>query len=154
MEKNIVNVRDMAFYYAGGKLFWGEIQTTLDGKHKVFVNKEGCFMVELTKENTNVDFSLKGEAIMVLKDAIEGNAYGEDRNLGLENAGLDEVENGYINLMYKIGEMKYEDFYLRAFDLGQKITSRLQKVEAEKQFYSTYCKMVNESRNATEEHEA
>ena len=150
MEKKMVNVKDMSLYFDGSQLFFGVVQESKDGQ-RVFVNEEKCFGVWLNEENTNVDFRLRHGAVMILREAIEENAYGEDRNLGLENAGLDETENQFINKMYEIGEMEYTEFYRCVLSLGQKISTRMQSVEAQNYFYNDYSKLVEKANKQKEE---
>lgn len=140
MEKKMVNVKDMSLYFDGSQLHFGEVQESKDGQ-RVFVNKEKYFGIWLNEENTNVDFRLRHGAVMILREAIEENAYGEDRNKGLKNAGLDEMENQFINKMYEIGEMEYTEFYRCVLTLGQKISTRLQSLEAQTQFYDDFAKL-------------
>lgn len=138
-----INVREQALYFTGSKLYFGEVQKDRSGQ-RIFVDKEDCFGVYLNEDNTNTDFSLTNPAVMILKDAIEGDAYGKDRNVGLENAGLDEAENQFINKLYEKGTVGYLDFCLSVEVLGAKITSRLRNAEAEKMFYNQMEKLTNE----------
>ena len=138
MEKKMVNVRDMALYFDGSRLHFGEVQTNEDGA-RVFVNKEQNFAVWLDEENTNADFRLNRSSVMILREAIDGNAYGEDRNRGLENAGLDEMENQFINKLYELGTMEYKKFYNAVSILDQKISTRLRSLQAEGYFLKEYA---------------
>lgn len=150
MEKKMVNVRDMALYFDGANLYFGEVQSNKYDE-RVFVNQEQSFGVWLNKENTNVDFVLGKPAVMILREAIEENAYGEDRNLGLENAGLDEMENQYINKMYQIGEMEYSKFYKAVLVLGQKISTRLRSFKAQMDFMDEYSHITEMAKEDTVE---
>lgn len=142
MNSEKINVRNQALYFDGAKLWFGEIQKNSAGR--LFFNKENCFGVYLNDENTNVDFQLYKPAVMILKEAIEQNAYGEDRNYGLENAGLDESENQFINLLYKKGKVDYLEFCKSIEILGAKIETRLRSLEAQQMFATQFSSLAQE----------
>lgn len=142
MNSHKINVKNQALYFDGMRLWSGVVTKTPAGR--LFYNEDECFGVYLNEENANVDFRLYQPAIMVLKEAIEENAYGEDRNRGLENAGLDERENQFINLLYQKGEVDYLEYHKSIAILGAKISSRLKKVEAESMFSAQYASLSKE----------
>lgn len=126
--KNSYNTKDLSLYYDGFNFKLGELSPERDGY--IFVGLSGDWGMHLTKDKVNVDFSFHKPSVMVLKDAIEFNAYGNDRNWGLENAGLNEDENRFLESFYKLGKVNVGEA-LQAEDIINKIvTSRMERVDA------------------------
>ena len=81
---------------------------------------------------------------MVLREAIEENAYGEERNRNLQNAGLDADENRLINRMYEVGEMEVSKLDRFVVILGEKIVARLRNEKAQADFSAKVDALVGQ----------
>ena len=143
MGNNKINVRDLALYFDGKALYYGELQENKYGE-RLFYNAKQCFGLWLRESNTNIDFNLNGDAIMVLREAIEENAYGEERNRNLQNAGLDADENRLINKMYEVGEMEVSKLDRLVVILGKKIVARLRNEKAQADFSAKVDALVGQ----------
>jgi len=130
MEKNIVNLSDCSIFFDGRDIQFGTL-LQVEANLWLFTNLDKTCGTYLVEEEINADFKKNKKAVMVLKDAIIGNAYGADRNRGKENAGLDENENEYINRLYRITEFDKNELKMHEAILGKMIKARMASFYAE-----------------------
>mgnify|MGYP003510459300 FL=1 len=130
-----METKNLALFYDGQDFYLG----SFDERLKSFVTLSGQ-TATIHEEIINKDFTLDTPNLMVLKDAIEKNVYGEDRNLGLENGGLDENENRFINAVYALREIKKIELLKYQYLLNKKIKTRM-----------VNCSVMNEFREASKE---
>lgn len=114
-----INTKELSLFYDGEDFYFG----SFNSNNFQFVSL-GNQCATLEKEIINHDFKEDTPNLMVLSDAIEGNVYGEDRNLGLENGGLDMRENKFINAIYVVGEIDKQSLLKYQYIINKKIKTR------------------------------
>lgn len=134
--KNSYNTKDLSLYYDGFNFKLGELSPEREGY--IFVGLSGDWGMHLTKDVVNVDFKFRKPSVMVLKDAIELNAYGIDRNYGLENAGLNEGENMVLTNFYNLGRVSVGGALQAEAIINTMITSRMERVAALDEAYKLF----------------
>lgn len=142
MGNNIVNLENCSIYFDGNNIHFGTL-LHVDTHLWLFTDLDKTSGTYLVSEEINADFRKNRKAVMVLKDAIIGNAYGYDRNRGLENAGLDEKENEYINRLYRVTEFDKGELKMHEAILGEKIRTRMLHADYEQAFYASSAKLFS-----------
>ena len=142
MEKNIINLENYSIYFDGTNIHFGTL-SHVDTHLWLFTNLDKTCGTYLVEEEINADFKKNKKAVMVLKDAIIGNAYGADRNRGKENAGLDEKENEYINRLYRLTEFNEGELKMHEVVLSEKIRTRMLHADYEQAFYVSSAKLYS-----------
>lgn len=126
MRKNY-NTKNLALLYDGvEKFYFGTMQ-----REDLFVSELGCFAINVKSSEKNNDFFLGKRNVMILKDAIEGNVYGEDRNMGGENGNLTEYENCFLKKLYNLGEISGKDLVRYQTVFSAHTISRMQHAVVE-----------------------
>ena len=140
MEKNIINLENYSIYFDGTNIHFGTL-SHVDTHLWFFTGLDKARGTYLVEEEINADFKKNRKAVMVLKDAIIGNAYGADRNRGKENAGLDEKENEYINRLYRLTEFNEGELKMHEVVLSEKIRTRMLHAYYESEFLVSRAKL-------------
>lgn len=142
MSDKKINLSDYSIYFDGNNIHFGTL-LHVDTHLWLFTDLDKTSGTYLVPEEINVDFRRNKRAVMVLKDAIIGNAYGYDRNRGLENAGLDEKENEYINRLYRVTEFDKGELKMHEAILGERIRTRMLRADYEQEFYASSAKLFS-----------
>ena len=147
MGNRLVNLDEWCIYFDGRLIHFGKLER-IDEDLWLFVTLDQTCGVYLVKDEINADFRKNKKAVMVLKDAIIGNAYGEDRNRGKENAGLDEKENEYINRLYRVTEFDMGELKMHECILRDRIGARMLQADYEERFLESQ-EQLNATNNPT-----
>ena len=131
MDK-FVKTQDLAVFYDGiDRFYFGTMQ-----RENLFVSISGHNGAWLEEDQINNDFFLGKKNVMILKDAIEGNVYGEDRNYGGENGNLTEYENCFLKRLYRLGDVCAFDLVKYEAIFSAYVFNRMQQNVAENKMES------------------